>query len=106
MPSGALRARSASRSFLNRASDTMLGASLNAASSATVVKVSSTASAERSAPTLMSGMQLLQIGDVLERFHADAAIGVEETLALLPHFQIVIDHALDGARDFVRRKAR
>src|SRR5690242_19724089 len=79
----------------------MAAPSGNAASSATVTKASWTNS-----PSLMSGIHLLQIGHVLERLHADAAIGVEEALAVPAQLQIGIHDALDRRADVVRCKAR
>ena len=46
-------------------------------------------------------MQRLLIGDVLERLHADPAIGVEEAFAGIALLQIEIDHALDRVGDFM-----
>src|SRR5271170_3269949 len=89
-PMGALRARSASRSFWKRASDTMAPPlSGSGASSAIVVKVSAT-----SASPVISGIQLFPVSGVFERLHADATIGVEEAFALVAQFQILIHHPL------------
>src|SRR5438128_2053251 len=90
-PIGALRARSASRSFLKRMSETIAPPSAgNGASSFMATKGSA-----MTAPALMSGIELVQIGHVLERLHADAAIGVEEAFAVLAQHQIGLHHALD-----------
>src|SRR3569832_1209340 len=105
-PIGALRPSSASRSFWNRASDTIAPPlSGNAASSATVANVSSAVTGLPPS-TRMSGIHLFLIGDVLERLHADAAIGVEEALARLAHFQIVVHHPLHHVRDLMLAEAR
>src|ERR1700753_2398231 len=44
-------------------------------------------------------MELLPVGDVLERDDADAGIGVEEAFAVLAQIEIGADHALDRIDD-------
>src|SRR5580692_10019506 len=53
------------------------------------------------APFLISGMELFLIDHVLERRHADAAIGVEQALAIHAKFQIGVHHAFDRIDDLV-----
>src|SRR5690348_14492512 len=56
-------------------------------------------------PNLMSGIELIQVGHVLERLHADAAIGVEEAFAVLAQHEIGLHDALDGGADLVLAEA-
>src|SRR5690242_9945142 len=115
-PMGALRARSASRSFRKRVSETMAPPSGGSGSSSvSVVNGSAMITASCAAPpnvscvdapNLMSGIELIQIGHVLERLHADAAIGVEEAFAVLSQRQISLHHALHGGADLVLAEAR
>src|ERR1700761_3085738 len=100
-PSGALRARNVSRSLVKRVSETIAAPSGSAASSATAVNVSAV-----NAPSLMSGMGLFQIGHVLERLHADTAIGVEEAFVLVAQLEVRVDYAFDGGADIARSEAR
>src|SRR5690606_10411478 len=90
-PTGVLRARSASRSACQRSSDTITGPSGSASSSPTVTNLSSTNS-----PFLMSFIEAL-----LERLDADAAIGVDEPLALVALADIGRDDGLDRVDDFL-----
>src|SRR3569832_1390899 len=50
-------------------------------------------------------MEVLSVGDVLERRHADAAIGIEDALAGVAQFEVAADHALDGVGDLVLAEA-
>src|SRR6201996_9382960 len=101
-PMGVLRSSSEARSFRKRVSETIAPpASGSIASSATVVNVSAA-----NASPVISGIQLFLISDVLERLHADAAIGVEEAFAVLAGCEIIADDAFDRRTDLVDRKAR
>src|SRR5665213_1367742 len=100
-PNGALRPSSASRSFRKRVRETIAAPSGSAASSATVAW---TCSAK--APSVMSGIHLVQIGHVLERLHADAAVGVEEAFAGFAQFQIGVDDAFHRRANLMGGKAR
>src|ERR1700761_6568267 len=100
MPNGVLRARSWSRSFLKCARVTVTAPSGSAASSLMRVNPSA-ASTARPSSTRMSGIGLFQIGHVLERLHAEAAIGVEEAFAILAFAQIQVDHAFHRIGDLV-----
>src|SRR6185437_4699401 len=57
-------------------------------------------------PSLISGMHLFPVDHVLERRHADAAIGFEQAFARLAQLHIRIDHAFDGIDDLVLAESR
>ena len=84
-PIGALRASSVSRSLLKaRQRHDRAAAFRQGASSATCAK----GVLREAVNSLISGMpHLFPIGDVLERLHADAAIGVQEAFARLALLQ-------------------
>src|SRR5579872_4746363 len=54
----------------------------------------------------MSGIELIQIGHVLERLHADATISVEKAFAVLAQHQIGLHYALHSGADLVFAEAR
>src|SRR5882762_7024151 len=93
-PSGALRPKSVVRSCCQRLKLTMTGSPSGSASSSATRRQMSAAIA----PSLMSGIEAL-----IERRRADAAIGVEEALAVLAQRDIAVDEPLDGVDDLVAR---